>query len=104
MSFLDPQHFRRYIGWCEDDLEYESIKFFVYLLRCSDGSLYCGWTNNLDCRLTAHNTGKGAKYTRSRRPVELIYFEECESKRAAMRREWQVKRLSREEKLRLIGR
>ena len=49
----------------------------VYILRCSDGSLYCGWTNDLERRLAAHNSGKGAKYTRSRRPVELMYTEEC---------------------------
>ena len=80
----------------------EEKKFFVYLLRCSDGSLYCGWTDDLMHRLVAHNTGKGAKYTRSRRPVELVYFEECENKRVAMKREWQIKVLSRKEKLELI--
>ena len=76
----------------------------VYLLRCSDGSLYCGWTNDLEHRLAAHNAGKGAKFTRSRRPVELVYWEECESKSAAMRRECEIKRLSRAEKLRLFTR
>ncbi len=65
----------------------EKKKFFVYLLRCSDGSLYCGWTNDLKRRLAAHNAGKGAKYTKSRRPVKLVYFEECENKIAAMKRE-----------------
>ena len=66
-------------------------KFFVYLLLCSDNSLYCGWTNDLESRLAAHNSGKGAKYTQSRRPVKLVYFEELESKSAAMTREWFIK-------------
>ena len=74
---------------------------FVYLLRCADGSLYCGWTNDLARRLRAHNAGAGSKYTRTRRPVELAWFERCESKEAAMSREWRVKRLTREEKIRL---
>ena len=76
---------------------------FFALLRCSDGSLYCGWTTDLKRRLAAHNAGKGAKYTRSRRPVELVYWEELEDKSAAMRRERQVKRLSRKGKLGLTG-
>ena len=71
----------------------------VYLLRCSDGSLYCGWTKDLERRLATHNSGKGAKFTRSRRPVELVYWEECESKSAAMKREYEIKQLSRAEKL-----
>lgn len=75
---------------------------YVYLLRCSDGSLYCGWTNDLERRLAAHNSGKGAKYTRGRRPVELVYWEECESKSAAMKREHEIKQLSRAEKLGLF--
>ena len=75
---------------------------FVYLLRCADGSLYCGWTNDLQRRLRAHNAGTGSKYTRTRRPVTLAWFERCESKEAAMSREWHVKRLTREEKIRLI--
>ena len=81
----------------------ESKCFFVYLLRCSDGTLYCGWTTDLKRRLAAHNSGNGAKYTRSRRPVELVYFEEMEDKSAAMKREWQLKHISRAEKLQLIG-
>ena len=75
---------------------------FVYLLRCADGSLYCGWTNDLRRRLRAHNAGTGSKYTRTRRPVTLAWFEACESKEAAMSREWHLKRLTRAEKLRLI--
>ena len=75
---------------------------YCYILRCADSTLYTGWTNDLEARLKAHNTGKGAKYTRCRRPVELIYFEEFETKEDAMSREWHIKRLSREKKLELI--
>ena len=76
---------------------------FVYLLRCSDNSLYCGWTTDLEKRIEAHNSGRGAKYTKSRRPVELVYYEECESKSAAMKREWFIKhKMTREEKIKLI--
>lgn len=74
---------------------------YTYLLRCSDGSLYCGWTNHLEERLRAHNEGKGAKYTRGRRPVELVYYEVFATKEEAMSRESVVKRLSRKEKLKL---
>ena len=75
---------------------------YVYMLRCRDGSLYTGWTNDLEKRLKAHNSGSASKYTRTRLPAELVYFEEWESKEAAMSREWHMKRLSREEKLKLI--
>ena len=75
---------------------------YVYMLRCRDGSLYTGWTNDLEKRLKAHNSGSASKYTRTRLPAELVYFEEWESKAAAMSREWHIKRLSREEKLKLI--
>ena len=82
----------------------ENKHFFVYLLRCSDNTLYCGWTTDLKRRLAAHNSGKrGAKYTRARRPVELVYFEELDSKSSAMKREYEIKQLSRAEKLRLIN-
>ncbi len=74
----------------------------IYLLRCGDGSLYTGWTNNLEKRLKAHAAGRGAKYTRSRLPVELVYFEDMPSRNEAMRREAQIKRLARKEKLALI--
>ena len=77
---------------------------YVYMLRCRDGSLYTGWTNDLEKRLKAHNSGTASKYTRTRLPAELVYFEEWESKEAAMSREWHIKRLTREEKLKLIGR
>ena len=80
-----------------------SAKFYVYLLLCSDNSLYCGWTTDLKARLTAHNSGKGAKYTKTRRPVKLVYFEELASKSAAMKREWFIKhKMTREQKLKLI--
>lgn len=77
---------------------------YVYMLRCADDTLYCGWTTDLDNRLAAHNSGHGAKYTRSRRPVELIYSEEYEDRHDALSREWHIKRMSREEKLRLVRR
>ena len=75
---------------------------YVYLLRCSDDTLYCGWTTDLEKRVAAHNAGTGAKYTRSRRPVELVYYEAYESQSEALGREWRIKRMSREEKLALI--
>ena len=75
---------------------------FVYLLRCADGSLYCGWTDDPERRLRAHNAGRGAKYTRSRRPVELVWLAACADREEAMSREWHIKRLPREEKLRMI--
>ncbi len=80
-------------------------KSFVYMLRCADGTLYTGWTNDLCARVRAHNGvgGTGAKYTRSRRPVTLAYFEECEDPRAAMRREFALKRQGRAAKERLIA-
>lgn len=76
--------------------------YYAYILACADGTLYTGWTTDLSRRLAAHNTGKGAKYTRSRRPVALRYAERCSSREKAMHREWEIKQLSRAEKLRLI--
>ncbi len=76
---------------------------YTYILKCSDSSLYIGWTNNLAKRLAAHNSGCGAKYTKSRRPVELIYFETFDSKEEAMRREYALKQLTRQQKLALIA-
>ena len=76
---------------------------YTYILRCSDGTLYCGWTNNLENRLKAHNSGLGGKYTRSRLPVELVYFEEFDTKEEAMSREWHIKQLTRIQKLKLIS-
>jgi putative endonuclease len=76
---------------------------YTYLLRCSDGTYYCGWTNDLDKRLAAHNSGKGAKYTKTRRPVELVYYETFETKQEAMSREYHIKRLTRAEKEELVN-
>lgn len=75
---------------------------YTYIVSCADGTLYTGWTNNLKRRMTAHNGGKGAKYTRTRRPVKLVYFEEYATKEEAMRREWAIKQLTKSEKLALI--
>ena len=75
---------------------------YTYIVKCSDGSLYTGWTNDLEKRIKAHNDGRGAKYTRSRRPVALAYYEEFRTKEEAMRREWEIKRMSREQKLKMI--
>ena len=75
---------------------------YTYLLRCADGSLYCGWTNDPNKRLTAHNAGTAAKYTRVRLPVVMVYAERHETKQEAMRREYRIKRLSKEEKEALI--
>ena len=75
---------------------------YTYILKCKDETLYTGWTNDIEKRLEAHNAGKGAKYTRSRRPVELVYLEQFETKEEAMRREWEIKQLSRTEKWKLI--
>ncbi len=75
---------------------------YTYIVKCRDATLYTGWTTDLDRRVSAHNDGKGAKYTKSRRPVELVYFESFETKQGAMRREWEIKQLSRKDKLKLI--
>ena len=76
---------------------------YTYLLRCADGTLYCGWTNDIEKRLAAHNSGKASKYTRSRLPAELVYYETFETKQEAMSREAQIKRLSRRQKLALVA-
>jgi putative endonuclease len=80
----------------------EAPAAWVYLLRCGDGSLYCGWTNDLDGRLSAHAAGKGAKYTRGRLPVELVWSAPQPDRRSAMREEVRIKRLSRSAKLALL--
>ena len=76
---------------------------YTYIVECSDGTYYCGWTNNLEKRIIAHNSGTGAKYTRTRRPCRLVYYEAFETKEEAMSREWHIKRLTRQEKEALIG-
>ena len=77
-------------------------KNYTYILRCSDGTYYTGWTNDLEKRLASHNDGTGSKYTRARRPVELVYSECFETKQEAMRREWEIKHMRREDKQKLI--
>jgi putative endonuclease len=76
---------------------------FVYILECADGSYYTGWTTDLDRRVAAHNAGQGGRYTRSRRPVKLVYWEEHPDRRSAQRRELALKRLPRARKLALIA-
>jgi len=75
---------------------------FVYLLRCRDGSLYCGWSTDPSGRAATHNAGKGAAYTRSRRPVRLVYCESLTDRSAALKREYAIKQLTRAEKLALV--
>lgn len=75
---------------------------YTYIVECSDGTLYTGWTNNLEKRLEAHNARKGAKYTKTRRPVKLVYQEQFETKEEAMSREYHIKQLSRKEKMKLM--
>lgn len=75
---------------------------YVYMLRCSDGSLYTGWCKNLDNRLKCHNSGKGAKYTRARLPVKLTYFEEIEDISQALKLERKIKKLSKIKKEELV--
>lgn len=74
---------------------------YVYILRCADDTLYCGWTTNIETRLAAHNSGRGAKYTRARRPVTLLYTEEFDNRHDALSREWHIKQMTREEKEKL---
>ena len=75
---------------------------YVYILKCADDTLYTGWTTDVDKRVAAHNAGDGAKYTRPRRPVVAVYVEACNTKSEALRREAEIKRLSRKQKLKLI--
>lgn len=80
------------------------MSYFTYILECADGTLYTGYTDNLEKRLAAHNAGEGARYTRSRRPCRLAYVEEFAGKGEAMSREWHIKhKLTRQEKLKLIA-
>jgi putative endonuclease len=79
------------------------VSAHVYLLRCGDGSLYCGWTNDLDARLAKHQVGQGSRYTRSRLPVELAWSREVASRSEAMREEARIKGLPRAEKLALLA-
>jgi predicted GIY-YIG superfamily endonuclease len=77
--------------------------WYVYMLRCGDGTLYTGVTDNVERRLAAHRSGRGAKYTRGRGPLELVYQEQVPDKSAALRREYQIKRLPKQEKEGLIA-
>ena len=76
---------------------------YVYIVRCRDGTLYTGWTTDLESRMKAHSSGAGAKYTRGRGPVNLIYSEAFETKGEALKRELQIKKLTRTKKLKLAG-
>ena len=78
-------------------------KNYTYMLRCGDGSLYTGWTNDLEKRVETHSTGKGGKYTRSRLPVELVYYEVFHTKEEAMKREAAIKKMGKSEKEKLVS-
>ena len=80
----------------------ENYMNYTYIIKCADSTLYPGWTNDLDKRIKAHNSGKGAKYTKTRTPVKLVYYEEHETKNEAMSREYAIKQLTRREKELLI--
>ena len=75
---------------------------FIYIVECNDNTYYTGWTNDLDKRINAHNLGKGAKYTKYRTPVKLVYFEKCDNKSNALKREYAIKQLTRKQKEQLI--
>lgn len=78
--------------------------YYIYILKCADKTLYTGSTNDLEKRVAAHNGAKsGAKYTRARRPVKLVYSEKFRTKSKAMKREWEIKQMDRKEKLELFG-
>ena len=80
------------------------MPYFVYILRCADKTFYTGITNDLEKRVETHNTGKtAAKYTRARRPVKLVYSEQLKTKSAALKREWEIKKMKRSEKALLIN-
>jgi putative endonuclease len=79
------------------------MNHFVYILKCSDKTLYTGYTNDIDKRVLAHNNQKtGARYTKGRRPVSLVYFEKFKTKSKAMKREWEIKGMTRKEKIAII--
>jgi putative endonuclease len=81
----------------------QTQNYYVYLVRCADGSLYTGYTTDIARRLRAHNDGKGAKYTKTRRPVELVYYETHLTLSDALKREYEIKRLRRSAKMALLG-
>ncbi|MBO0387466.1 GIY-YIG nuclease family protein [Burkholderia multivorans] len=81
-----------------------AIEHYIYIVRCKDDTLYTGYTNNVQARIEKHNAGKGAKYTKTRRPVVLLYQEGYETKSEAMKREYEIKTFTRTQKLQLIER
>lgn len=85
------------------DQDAPEAAWFVYLIRCGDGTLYCGIALDVEARLAQHRAGKGARYTRGRGPLDLVYREACPSKAGALRRERAIKRMRREAKERLIA-
>ena len=78
------------------------MPFFCYMVECADGTFYTGWSTDPERRVKTHNAGKGAKYTKTRRPVKLIYVEELADKSSALKRERAIKKLSRKEKEKLV--
>lgn len=80
-----------------------AFSYYVYIIKCGDGTLYTGYTDNLEARLSAHREGKGAKYTRGRGPFELVFQEEFTTKATAMKKERQIQKLQRSQKQRLIS-
>ena len=80
-----------------------SSRWHLYILQCSDGTFYTGITNDLERRLEMHNSGKASRYTRSRRPVKIVYHEGCRGRSSALKKEWAMKQLSREEKEQFIA-
>ena len=76
---------------------------YTYIVKCSDGTYYTGWTNNLEKRIQSHNSGTGAKYTRPRLPVTLVYYETFVTKQEGMRREYAIKQLTKKEKEKLVA-
>ena len=78
--------------------------YYAYLLRCADNSLYAGYTTDIEARENAHNAGRGAKYTRTRRPVQMVYYEAFDNKSDALKREAAYKKLTRQEKIALVER
>ena len=91
--------------WYNPSMKYQTDSLqkgnCTYILKCSDGTLYTGWTNDIRRRLASHNSGQGGKYTRTRTPVKLVHIEYFDTKKEAMSREYAIKRLSRAQKLRL---
>jgi len=79
------------------------MAYFVYLLECGDGSYYCGYTGDLSARVKEHNAGNGGKYTRSHRPVRLVYSEKFETRKMAVHREIEIKKFTRKQKKELIS-